>query len=735
MLRHYVFAGLMGFLLSVAGSRTGSGQQPPGEGLGVPGKWISQHLDSEYDALAWGCRLKHCSHVYYESIQGWKDNPVANDMVTRFTAWFDRDGKRILADWRAGTVQPEDRQYLPLVKTVFWDTTAMTPAERRGLKLGTYFRFNRFPEPASPEDEEYQAVLEKGLAVLHKIYNRRPLTPEDRSDFHEWLLAYYCNYYIGGVDPASLPADSWKTFARNMLGSTQRTGKRFRGLYSPGDEVYNFRIIDSESIWGMPSFDLNGDVTDNCWHLKPERLDDIIATYRAFAEEYYEPADEYPIVKPRDWPSDTRDTERDSTFHNYLARQRKPVILGKWFANRDEANCRMVLFMYLHYRAFGDKLNFLFPEPGYQSLVEKNHLIFTMDDQMRARMILWNSVPYVPFLPEVSIGNVAPLGGKLNRVYLVNQDGAFLCDLDYDGNGQPREGDSWDMLLTEMLGFDANLVNCFRTGFSPDSAPAIVPWGESVSQFGKGLELSSANGHNNKSYNRYSGLYDVIGELISVDADEHTITVLREEFDERDYPNYLTVKRFDLLPVLPHVKLFDRFKAEGNSREARTWVFKVNQGVFTFVNGREVRDESGFRKGDVVSVMTRDGMEYPYVIRAIRFNFAPTIDPVADVSLPVDSEPRTVKLTGIDDNNQVCEQSITVGARSLAPGVVAPPEVRYRAGSSSAELILAPVDGQTGAGEIEVQVKDSGGTYDGGQDTTVITFRVVVGRGQTETGS
>jgi hypothetical protein len=727
MARRRRLAGLLGVLLWGAAVGTVGAAELPGEGEGASERWIRAYVDTPYDALAWGCRLKHCSHVHYEMTRGWKRNALAKRLVGEFEAWFERDGERILADWRKGAVKAEDRRYLPLVKTVFWDGVIRPPRERRRAKQGIYWRFNPLPRPVSPDEEEYQAVLARGLTVLHKIYNRRPLTAEDKVAFHEWLLAYYCNYYVGGVTPTCLPADSWKEFGRNLLGIEARTGKRFPGPLEPGAKVHNFRVIDPESIWGKPSFKLDGKPFDNCWHLKPERLDDIIATYGAFAEAYYEPTDEYPLVKPKDWPAEAPDTERAFTFYNYLGRERRPVVLGRWFANRDEANCRMVMFMHLHYRAFAGKLNWLFPEPGYQALVEKNHLVFNMDDEMRARMILWESVPYVSMLPKVYIGNVAPLGPKLNRVYLVNRDGAFLSDLAYDGNGQPHKGHSWDMILTEMLGFDANLVRCFGTDWSAAEAPVIVPWGEAVSRYGKSLELSSANGYNNKRYNRYAGLYDVVGEVVAVDTTGHTMTVLREEFEAANYPNYLAVKRFDLKPVAPQVALFDRFKKEGNSREARTWVFKVNPGVYTFVNGKEVRHEGGFEKGDVVSVMTKDGMDYPYLIRAIRFNFPPTVDAVGDVTLGAGAEVGRVLLSGISDGNAVSTQEVRIEARSSDAHLLPDPKVRYEAGASGAALMLEPAAGRAGTAEVEVTIRDSGGTYDGGKDTTVISFKVSVG--------
>jgi len=111
--------------------------------------------------------------------------------------------------------------------------------------------------------------------------------------------------------------------------------------------------------------------------------------------------------------------------------------------------------------------------------------------------------------------------------------------------------------------------------------------------------------------------------VLSVDAENHTITVLREEFHEENYPNLALLKRFKIKAnqgYQPYVDFFEKCKKAGNSVEARTMIVKVNQGVLTFLNGEEVNGEGGFQKGDVVSIMTEPDKEYPYIIRGFRLD-------------------------------------------------------------------------------------------------------------------
>jgi hypothetical protein len=590
-----------------------------GDGAPVAEAWVKPYLETEYDALAWGCRIKHCSHNSQEKKRGWEGVPFAKKLVDQFEQWHAKEGKRIEADWRAGKVKPEDEKYLPLVKTAFWDTFTHEKIGRK-RNWSIHGRRGGLPKPESPEEAEYHKILDAGLKVVHKLYNGKPLEDGDKDAFHNWLLIYYANYYFGGITPFGLPADGWGKFRKTMLGLPAGRSKT-HGLYKAGEKLANLKITRPDHIWNKPDFDLHGKVFDNTWHLKPEKLDDIIATYRKFAELYYEPTDTYPIVTPRNWPEETPDTERDFTLHNFLKRSGKPVILGRWIANEDEGSKRHSKFFHLYYRALGEHVDFLLLEPGVQQMQEKNHLLFNMDDDMQARMIFWECIPYIPHLPQVYINAVPRLTvGRLNRVYLIDKDGRLLSDLiQYNGNGQPGRGDSWDHILTELLGVDAYLMHCIKDGFSVENCSEIrARLGPSKSQFGKSMALSSKNGYDNRPYNRYSSLYDIVGEVVAVDPEAHTLTVLREAFDEKNYPNYMTAKRFKVQPVIPQTKLFDRFKQEGNAEGVRTLTVKVNPGVYTFVNGAEVKDETGFRKGDKVSIMTKDGMEYPYIIRALR---------------------------------------------------------------------------------------------------------------------
>jgi len=596
-----------------------------GTGFGedaVKDAWIKPWLKTDHDNLIWGCRLKNCSHVGREIRaeksgykKAWKHSKLQLSLVENYVAWFEADGQRIQNDWRKGAVKPKDEKYLPLVKTEFWNRIVNNPGGPQfdGCSRG-YGRWSRLKKPDTPEETELQAILEAGLEVLHKIYNHQELTAEDKNVFHEWAIAYYCIYFIGAVSPYAIPGDSWATFGKTLTDGDPRV--RGRSI-KPGDRVHNFKVLRTSYWWDKPGFD-PAYVDDNCWHLKPERLDDLIATYCKMAKEY-ESTETYPIVKPRDYPEDTQDTEQYFFFHNYMKREKKPVFFSHWFTKWDESNDRGRKFVHLYYRAFKDHINFLFAEEGYTSLIEKNDLIFNMDEEARARRILHENIAYSPMLPTTMMGFRQGLAW---RAAIINKEGNFVCLVNV-GQARLRKGNNWDDTLAQCVGNDAYMVKLFKNGFQPDPAIPVMQKISGLSKYGRCVALSEANGYNMKPYDRYANMYDAIGHVVDVDTTAHTLTMLREEFHSGNYPNLALLKKFNISAFRKfqtYVDYFERCEKAGNSVEARTMIIKLNEGVITFLNGEEVNGESGFKKGDIISVMTEADKEYPYIIRGFRLD-------------------------------------------------------------------------------------------------------------------
>ncbi|MBI5773090.1 MAG: hypothetical protein HZA89_05015 [Verrucomicrobia bacterium] len=102
---------------------------------------------------------------------------------------------------------------------------------------------------------------------------------------------------------------------------------------------------------------------------------------------------------------------------------------------------------------------------------------------------------------------------------------------------------------------------------------------------------------------------------------------------------------------------------------------------------------------------------------------APTINPVSDVVINED-EPFAVSLSGITAGGSE-DQVITITVDSSAPGVVSP-VLTYTSPNTTGSLNITSVPHANGTATITITVQDSGGTANGGQDTVVETFEVVV---------
>jgi len=678
------------------------------------------HIDpfchSEYDEIVWGCRLSRCIHVVHERNQHY-GGEKEKALIRKYENWLETSGRKLIEDWPAGKpISDEDAKYLPLAKTEFWDsvTKDWDGAGGRG-----YFRNKKFPPLTTfPEEkralhEEYQAVIEAGLHVLHKIYNHKPLTDEDKTAFHEWALAYYCNYFIGGVVPYAIPADSWRTFAKKA-----QAGRTIR----QGDLFPNIKLYNPYHYWAQPEFD-ERQYADVSLHLRADKTDELLNRFIAFAQ-YWEPAEKYPQVRPKCPPADAPDTKSHRTLYNVLKEENKPVLFGTWLIDNDEGNVRLAPRLHLLHRAWRNKIGFVIAEGSVNALVEKNDLRFdpSMNEQTRTHMLRSFHAPFMPtpYFSPIRRFFHSPSMGNAWRLSLINQDAEFLGTYKPDAMNGDFGGH-----LGGMLGWDKRLVEYFRGGFEADPQESpIIPSAKLNSVVPGRMKQCAANGYNTKAYNRYLNHLDAIGEIIAVNTDKHTVTLLREEYREEEYPVLALKERFPITyteyrtrdhrsnVTLSHWDELAARKKAGNSRSARTIAFNVNVGVGIILNGEEKEDESCLKPGDVASIVYLEGKGgYPHFIRALRFNFPPVYGEL------VSTGAGTAELRGIDDGNLIVDQEITVTARSCNPLRMPDPNITYKDGVCVFNYTPPPAAETV---KVLVTLKDDGGTDFGGNDTTEV---------------
>ncbi len=112
-------------------------------------------------------------------------------------------------------------------------------------------------------------------------------------------------------------------------------------------------------------------------------------------------------------------------------------------------------------------------------------------------------------------------------------------------------------------------------------------------------------------------------------------------------------------------------------------------------------------------------------ITVLPVNDAPTLDPIADQSIRGNASPQSIPLSGISAGAGE-DQILTVTATSSDPSLIADPTVTYTSPQSTGSLSFAPASNRSGTADITVTVQDNGGTANGGQDTTSVTFTITV---------
>ncbi|MDN5203251.1 T9SS type A sorting domain-containing protein [Fulvivirgaceae bacterium BMA10] len=106
-------------------------------------------------------------------------------------------------------------------------------------------------------------------------------------------------------------------------------------------------------------------------------------------------------------------------------------------------------------------------------------------------------------------------------------------------------------------------------------------------------------------------------------------------------------------------------------------------------------------------------------------NFAPTLDALNNMILPVNSGAQTINLAGISPGIGET-QTLTVTAVSDNTGVIPNPTVTYTSSDPTGTIDFIPETDASGTAEITVTVTDDGGTDNGGIDAFSQTFTVQV---------
>jgi len=104
-------------------------------------------------------------------------------------------------------------------------------------------------------------------------------------------------------------------------------------------------------------------------------------------------------------------------------------------------------------------------------------------------------------------------------------------------------------------------------------------------------------------------------------------------------------------------------------------------------------------------------------------NLPPTLNPIANLRLPVNPRPQTITLTGVTPGAPWEDQALTLAAVSSNPAIIPTPTIRFDPQYDTALLTLAPTTGAVGKVTITVTVDDGASR----SNTISRSFRVQVG--------
>ncbi len=587
--------------------------------------YVEPFIQNKRDEIIWGCFFASHTHTYGEKM--WRNYPRQVPYIETYLAWYETEGKPLLAKWKNGEpLTDEEELYLPVVKCTYWNAVEHENKIKYSIHKGRAFK-----KPAATDtlNIEFQALHEKALPVVHKIWNSKPLTQEEKFLFQDWLIAYYTHHYIGGVHPRWLPSDSWTQFSGNLMGglpAPHKTNIQF------GNPVYNLKIYDPLTYWNDPEVDM--EKLHRTKHLEPlhlyaEKNEELIREFQHMAS-FYESTGTYPLLKSKEMPKDAPNKDHYFSIYNML-KDGKPILFSNWMIDDDEGNRQIGPHLALYYRVFKEKMNFLFTTPVINCREgEKNNHYHASSIEEQYREVLFGWMLY----PELPQPYYCPAGfidkGHGYRVAFINPKGELIGK--YGENRDVRKNPLSDNhknaaignRMAGILNIDKSLSRCFKNGFTAENY--ALEKEEKTSKYSTiegRAEQMEANGYSLTAYDPYQGCLNVIGIVVEVTA--NTVTVLQDEYRDEDYPVLEFCEKFPTLfnsannkyKTYKYEDLAARKKA-GNSKEARTKVFNINRGVIIAINGDEQESASTLKKGDVVSVLYLKDKAHPRLIRCLR---------------------------------------------------------------------------------------------------------------------
>lgn len=119
-------------------------------------------------------------------------------------------------------------------------------------------------------------------------------------------------------------------------------------------------------------------------------------------------------------------------------------------------------------------------------------------------------------------------------------------------------------------------------------------------------------------------------------------------------------------------------------------------------------------------------VETTFSVSILSVNDPPTMDPLANRAVNEDSGSTTLNLTGISSGASNESQTLSVTATSSDPSIVPHPTVNYVSANATGTLTISPVQNAFGTVTITVRIQDNGGTANGGDDTTELSFTLTV---------
>ena len=140
-----------------------------------------------------------------------------------------------------------------------------------------------------------------------------------------------------------------------------------------------------------------------------------------------------------------------------------------------------------------------------------------------------------------------------------------------------------------------------------------------------------------------------------------------------------------------------------------------------------VADRSGSTTVEVTVVdPSGDEVTGRFTVTVLPVNDAPTLAPIADVTMTEDATVRTLGFTGISTGAANETQTLAVTASSSNPALIPNPTVSYTSPNATGTLTFQPVANAFGTATVTVVVMDDSGTANGGQDTVTRQFTVTV---------